>query len=215
MILDTHTKEIKIGFEEGTIYADLFMPQKAKGLVIFSHGSGSSRKSPRNRFVAGELSKHSFASLLADLLTEREDTVYSNRFDINLLTRRLIDLTTYARNMQELKDLPIGYFGASTGAASAIRAAAHEENIIKAVVSRGGRPDLAGDDIQKLQCPTLLMVGSLDYPVIELNHSAYSRMQCKREMMLINGATHLFEEAGTLEKVAEAAGDWFDKYLIA
>jgi alpha-beta hydrolase superfamily lysophospholipase len=214
MLKNIHTREIKISLTEGAIYADLFMPPKAKGLVIFSHGSGSSRKSPRNRFVAEELLKHSFASLLADLLTEKEDTVYANRFDINLLTRRLIDLTTRARNMEELKELPLGYFGASTGAASAIRAAAHEENVIEAVVSRGGRPDLAGEDILKLQCPTLLIVGSLDYPVIELNHAAYSQMKCKREMMLINGATHLFEEAGALEKVAEVASDWFDKYLI-
>lgn len=193
---------------------DVCIPTDAKGFVIFSHGSGSSRLSPRNKFVAGILNQHQTGTLLVDLLSEEEDVIYDNRFDIDLLTDRLISVTNYIKQYPDFAEFPIACFGASTGAASALRAAAILQSEIKVVVSRGGRPDLAMDKIQEVKSPTLLIVGELDTDVILLNRHAYAMMKCVKKMEIVEGATHLFEEPGTLEKVAELAAKWFDKYLI-
>ncbi len=187
----------------------LYLPALAHGLVLFSHGSGSSRYSTRNNYVARVLYRRGLAALLFDLLTEAEDQTYENRFDIDLLTRRLIAVTEWAVKNPLLKNLPLAYFGASTGAASALRAAAYFKKRIAAVVSRGGRPDLAGGALPLVKAPTLLLVGGFDGAVIELNRQAARQLQCPYEVVLIPGATHLFEEAGTLEQVAEESADWF------
>ncbi|MBX0334111.1 dienelactone hydrolase family protein [Pontibacter sp. HSC-14F20] len=193
---------------------DLAVPADAKGLVIFSHGSGSSRLSPRNRFVAEHLQRSHFATLLFDLLTEEEDQRQENRFDIALLTTRLIDAVTSIQQNDYTKDLRIGLFGASTGAASALSAAAAlGGDIIDAVVSRGGRPDLAGEVLPDVQSPTLLIVGGLDEEVLDLNRWAQDRLQCLKDLELVPDATHLFEEPGALEMAAQLATDWFRKYL--
>lgn len=192
---------------------DLTIPQTPRGLVLFSHGSGSSRKSPRNRYVAGVLNDAGIATLLFDLLTPEEDTEYETRFDIDLLTERLLLATRWCRRERSVADLPYGYFGASTGAASAIRAAAVLGHEIKAVVSRGGRPDLAGDALREIDVPTLLLVGGADTDVIRLNREALQEMNCERQIMIIPGATHLFEEPGTLERVAQEAAKWFGGYM--
>lgn len=192
---------------------NLTVPKNALGMVIFSHGSGSSRLSPRNNYVAEVLQEKGLATLLFDLLTEDEDRIYENRFNIDLLTSRLIVVTLWIRQQKETKDLLIGYFGASTGAASALRAAAYYGKDIKAVVSRGGRPDMALQDLDKVTAPTLLIVGGLDDVVIELNKKAYQRLQSVRKLEIIPMATHLFEEAGKLEEVAYLSANWFEKYL--
>ena len=197
-----------------TIEGTLELPEKVNGLVLFAHGSGSSRHSPRNNYVAQVLRNNGIGTLLMDLLAAEEDMDYQMRFDIGLLTQRLFLATNWIRSKKLAQELPIGYFGASTGAASALQAAASSGNIIKAVVSRGGRPDLAGAyDLKKVQCPTLLLVGGLDDVVIELNQEAYDMMQCLKELVIVPGATHLFEEPGTLEEVARLAADWFSRYL--
>lgn len=194
--------------------ADLVVPEHAKGLVIFSHGSGSSRLSSRNRFVTEHLQRSRFATLLFDLLTEEEDQRQENRFDIALLTTRLIDAVTWAQQSDYTKDLHIGLFGASTGAASALSAAAAlGGDIIGAVVSRGGRPDLAGEVLPDVQSPTLLIVGGLDEEVLDLNKWAQDRLQCLKDLEIVPDATHLFEEPGALEMAAQLATDWFRKYL--
>lgn len=193
---------------------DLNLPDQPKGLVIFSHGSGSSRLSPRNRFVASELQNKGFATLLFDLLTPEEDTVYEQRFDIGLLTRRLISATKWIDTQSDFKKLNIGYFGASTGAASALKAAASlGQDLIKAVVSRGGRPDLATGALESVQTPTLLLVGGLDTQVIKLNEMAYEKLNCAKQLKVIPSASHLFEEPGKLEEVTHHANEWFKKYL--
>jgi putative phosphoribosyl transferase len=192
---------------------DLVIPEKASSLVIFSHGSGSSRFSPRNNFVAQQLQQAGIATLLADLLTRQEDQFYSNRFDILLLSNRLTAITKWVIKNHETASLPIGYFGASTGAASALTAAAELPNLIRAIVSRGGRPDLALIDFNKVKAPTLLIVGELDYDVMELNQKVFSAIRCEKKLLSVSGATHLFEEPGTLEQVAELAGEWFQRYL--
>ena len=184
-----------------------------KGLVIFSHGSGSSRLSSRNNYVAEFLQNDGFSSLLFDLLTEQEDRIYENRFDIDLLTERLINVTQWIQQHKELEGMPAGYFGASTGAASALCAAAGLENEIKAIVSRGGRPDLSMPVLHKIKAPTLLIVGANDDIVIELNNKAYNSLGGIKKMEIIKGATHLFSEPGKLEEVAELSSNWFDKYL--
>lgn len=194
---------------------DLVLPENAAGLVIFSHGSGSSRHSPRNRLVASELWKRHFGTLLFDLLTEAEDQDYDNRFNIDLLTERLVATTEWAHREVRLRDLPVGYFGASTGAASALRAAAALGNTIHAVVSRGGRPDLAMDALHNVSAPVLLIVGGLDAGVIELNQAAFQRIQAVKALEIVPGATHLFEEPGKLDVVARLAGAWFEQYLRA
>lgn len=193
---------------------DLAVPQEAKGLVIFSHGSGSSRLSPRNRFVAEHLQRSGFATLLLDLLTQQEDQRRENRFDVPLLTTRLIAAVNWLQQNELTGDLRYGFFGASTGAASALGAAAAlGGDIIDAVVSRGGRPDLAGDILPDVQAPTLLIVGGLDEQVLALNIQAQEQLQCIKDLELVPDATHLFEEPGALEMAAQLATDWFRKYL--
>jgi pimeloyl-ACP methyl ester carboxylesterase len=193
---------------------NLTIPKEANSLVIFSHGSGSSRFSTRNNFVADILNQNSMATLLTDLLTMEEDEIYENRFDIDLLTHRLIAVTNYVSRLPNLKNLPIGYFGASTGAASALKAAARLPHKIEAVVSRGGRPDLAFDDLKLIEVPTLLIVGSLDYVVIDLNEQAFKCLKCYKKLEIIDGATHLFEEPGKLEEVADLASKWFMEHIV-
>jgi len=202
-------KSVNISFDGLTLKGNLFVPEKAIGLVIFSHGSGSSRLSPRNNYVAEVLQKRGLATLLFDLLTEEEDRIYQNRFNIDLLTMRLIDVTQWVHQQKEIKKLPAGYFGASTGAACALRAAAFYGKDIKAVVSRGGRPDMALQDLHKVTAPTLLIVGGWDDVVIELNEKAYQKLQCERKLEIIPKATHLFEEPGKLEEVADISANWF------
>ena len=208
------TTEIDIALSEVILKGDLVLPKKAIGIVIFSHGSGSSRLSSRNRLVAETLQQQGIGTFLFDLLTEEEDRNYENRFNIDLLTSRLIETTHWLLEDTEAKDLPLGYFGASTGAASALRAAAHFRKTIKAVVSRGGRPDLALSELHLVTAPTLLIVGGDDVPVIGMNKLAYDALVCLKEMKIIPGATHLFEEPGKLLEVSELAIEWYKKYLV-
>jgi pimeloyl-ACP methyl ester carboxylesterase len=184
-----------------------------RGMIIFCHGSGSSRLSSRNNFVADLLLEAGYSSLLFDLLTEEEDLTYENRFNIDLLTRRLVDVTEYMIESENLKNIPIGYFGASTGAASALFAAATSGQKIGAIVSRGGRPDMAMPVLNKIGVPTLLIVGGDDYEVIELNQKAFDQLDCIKKLEIVEGATHLFGEPGKLEEVAQLTIDWFDTYL--
>lgn len=204
--------EIPVGGKV-TIRGDLTVPPDSHSLVIFSHGSGSSRFSVRNRFVAEFLQQRNIATLLIDLLTEEEDQDYGNRFDIELLSKRLMEVTSFMLEEPSTITFPIGYFGASTGAASALRAAAHIPEIISAVVSRGGRPDLASGYLGKVKAPTLLIVGSLDGDVIILNRKAYALLPHEKKLEIVEGASHLFEEPGKLNIVAEMAADWFTEYL--
>ena len=206
-------KEVRIPLDNLQLKGNLRVSELDKGIVIFSHGSGSSRMSYRNNFVADILLKHGFSSLLFDLLTEEEDMIYKNRFDIDLLTKRLIEVTRWIRSNEATKNLSIGYFGASTGAASALCAAAKLPEVVKAVVSRGGRPDLAMDSLQYITIPTLLLVGSQDEIVIQLNRKAQRNMHCICELQIIDGASHLFPEPGKLEEVAKSTFDWFDMFL--
>jgi dienelactone hydrolase len=192
---------------------ELIIPKGAKGAVIFAHGSGSSRLSPRNTFVASELRKTSLTTLLFDLLSEEEDQIYESRFNIPLLAERLVTATKWLMKKPEMKKLTIGYFGASTGSAAALTAAAELGNKIGAVVSRGGRPDLAMEVLADVKSPVLLIVGGADYGVIELNQAAHERLRCEKDLVLVHGATHLFEEPGALEEVAKLAAGWFKKYL--
>lgn len=205
---------VKIPAGPVRLNGELVLPADTKSVVLFAHGSGSSRLSPRNVFVAQVLQQQGIGTLLFDLLTTSEERDYAVRFDIDLLTQRLLAATAWLRENPETKTLRIGYFGASTGAAAALRAAAEIGNTIAAVVSRGGRPDLAGETaLVQVASPTLLIVGSEDYTVIELNEQAFAWMKCEKKLVLVPGATHLFEEQGTLEQAAEYAGDWFLKHL--
>ncbi|HSN09282.1 MAG TPA: alpha/beta hydrolase [Hanamia sp.] len=204
--------EIKMDLGDVSVAANLAQPKVPVAMVIFAHGSGSSHLSPRNNFVADVLNQNSITTLLADLLTPEEDEIYENRFNIDLLTDRLIRLTEKALEQFAFDDLPIGFFGASTGAASALDAAAFLGDTIKAVVSRGGRPDLA-KNLKAVKAPTLLIVGSLDTDVIKLNKKAYDQLKCDRKIEIVDGASHLFEEPGTLNEVANLASSWFDLYL--
>ncbi len=193
---------------------ELIVPPSARGVVLFAHGSGSSRFSPRNTYVAKVLQQYGIGTLLFDLLTRDEDQTYETRFDIPLLTLRLLSATEWLLTSPQTQTLKIGYFGASTGAAAALQAAAEMGNKVSAVVSRGGRADLAGQlALGRVSAPTLLIVGAADYGVIELNQQAYALMHCMKKITLIPGATHLFEEPGTLELVASDAADWFAQYL--
>ena len=194
-----------------TLNGDLALHKDAKGLVIFAHGSGSSRHSVRNKYVASVLRAHGLSTLLLDLLTEDESEWTDKRFDIDLLAQRLTLAENWVKQQDETKQLAIGYFGSSTGAAAALQSAAELGNGIKAVVSRGGRPDLAKEHLPKVTAPTLVLVGGYDDGVIELNEQAYAILDCEKELTIIPGATHLFEEAGTLEQVAELAAQWFVK----
>jgi pimeloyl-ACP methyl ester carboxylesterase len=211
------TQPLIITVRHGQIAADLRVPERALGLVLFAHGSGSSRFSSRNRAVAEFLEHRRFATLLVDLLTrdeEREDArTAQHRFDIDLLAERVISATDWIALSNELGALPLGCFGASTGAAAALIAAAERPSTVRAVVSRGGRPDLAGDSLTRVQSPTRLIVGGDDDPVIELNQQAMERMRAPVDLTIVPGASHLFEEPGTLEQVMELATDWFGRYL--
>ena len=210
-----NTKLVRIPADDVHIEAALALPGDATGIVLFAHGSGSSRHSPRNNYVAQALHDKGMGTLLLDLLTLTEELDYQTRFDIPLLTHRLLVATRWVRqHTPPTRVLPIGYFGASTGAAAALQAAAALGDDIHAVVSRGGRPDLAGHhDLADVKAPTLLLVGGQDNEVIELNREAYARLSCNKELSIIPGATHLFEEAGTLEEVARQAAVWFSLYL--
>lgn len=206
---------VSIPLDGFSLNAYLYLPKQPAALVIFSHGSGSSRFSQRNNYVAEILYRNNIAALLADLLTPKEDAAIQNRFNISLLTERLKQLTHWAVLHPQLKKLPVGYFGASTGAASAINAAASFGDEIKALVSRGGRPDLATENaLASLKCPTLLIIGSLDNEVIKLNQKAFQKMKCTRHIEIVQGASHLFEERGKLHIVSQLAEDWFEKYLV-
>ncbi|MER7370907.1 alpha/beta family hydrolase [Nonomuraea wenchangensis] len=194
---------------------DLVVPDAAQGLVLFAHGSGSSRHSPRNRYVAGALNEAGLATLLFDLLTPEEEVDRANVFDIGLLAERLLERTREVREHPDSAGLPIGYFGASTGAAAALWAAAQPGNDIAAVVSRGGRPDLAGPRLAAVRAPTLLVVGGRDPVVIELNQEAQQRMSAECRLTIVPGATHLFEEPGALDAVADLARAWFVTHFAA
>ena len=206
-------KTILINDGEKTIEGSLIIPSGAGGIVVFAHGSGSSRHSVRNNYVAAVIRKNNLATFLLDLLTPEEDADYSKRFDIALLAHRLFIATKWLQEQPDTKNLRIGYFGASTGAAAAIQSAAGNADIVKAIVSRGGRPDLAMPYLEKITAPTLLIVGGNDEIVIELNIEAYNNLQCDKKLEIVEGATHLFEEPGTLEQVAILAEKWFEKYL--
>jgi putative phosphoribosyl transferase len=196
---------------------DLVVPERALGVVLFAHGSGSSRHSSRNRYVAGVLQRAGFATLLMDLLTAEEEQMDIRtahlRFDIPLLARRLVEATDWLANMPETRNFNVGYFGASTGGGAALVAAAGRPSVVGAVVSRGGRPDLAGEALPLVKAPTLLIVGGRDEPVIELNERAQSQMRTESRLEIVPGATHLFEEPGTLEQVAGLACRWFEDHL--
>lgn len=208
--------EVTIPVNGEKVAGTLAMPEKAIGIVVFAHGSGSSRFSPRNRLVAETLQKKGMATLLMDLLTEKEeieDEITAQfRFDINLLAKRLAAATSWLKENEKTKKLPVAYFGASTGAAAALAAAAGN-NEIKAIVSRGGRPDLAGEALRKVKAPTLLIVGGDDDVVIQLNKDALEKMDCEKKLEIIPGASHLFEEPGKLENVAELAARWLEQHL--
>lgn len=191
---------------------DLVRPERAQAVILFAHGSGSSRFSRRNRHVAEELNRAGFATLLFDLLTPEEDQFVENRFDIPLLAERLVAATEWVRCKAEVDGLPVGYFGASTGAAAALEAVARDKGIY-AVVSRGGRPDLAGDSLEKVRCWVLLIVGGEDHEVLRLNRAAQLRMETEVELAVVPGATHLFEEPGALEEVSRLAKNWFAAHL--
>jgi len=208
---------VKIKIEQLTLEGNLYVPERAQGLVLFAHGSGSSRFSPRNTFVARELQKSNLATLLFDLLTKEEEQIDAItaklRFNIRFLADRLIGATDWLKHRPDTGKLPIGYFGASTGAAAALVAAAERPDVVRAVVSRGGRPDLAGEALPKVKAPTLLIVGGNDRVVLDLNREALTRLKTNKDLVIIPGATHLFEEPGTLEEVSRLAAGWFKKYF--
>lgn len=208
-----HEEVVQIPINSVWLEGSLALPGQAQGLVVFAHGSGSSRFSPRNTYVARILREAGIGTLLLDLLTEEEDAVYETRFDIDLLTDRLLLTTAWLRTQPLTQNLTIGYFGASTGAAAALKAAATAGSAIDAVVSRGGRPDLAEEALAQVQSPTLLIVGGNDEVVLQLNRHSYTRLKGVKQLVVIPGATHLFEEPGTLEEVARLAAQWFARYL--
>jgi putative phosphoribosyl transferase len=218
-VLDIEHREILVAADRVELAGDLSLPEGANGLVVFAHGSGSSRHSPRNRHVAGVLSQGAIATILIDLLTEEEETVDLRtaelRFDIGLLVRRLTAITDWIGGELDLKRLGIGYFGARTGAAAALGSAAERPHTVRAVVSRGGRPDLAGPALSQVRAPCLFIVGGDDTVVLGLNRAAIAELPpaTVRHLEIIPGATHLFEEQGALARVAVLARDWFQKYL--
>jgi putative phosphoribosyl transferase len=200
-----------------TIEGNLTLPEGAYGIVLFAHGSGSSRHSPRNRYVAWLLNQANLATLLVDLLTSDEETIDLRtghlRFDIELLAERLISVTDWLMQQHDTRRLRIGYFGASTGAGAALVAAAERPDVVGAVVSRGGRPDLAGAALARVRAPTLLIVGGNDFQVIELNRAAFALLRSEKQLVIVPGATHLFEEPGALDEVARLAREWFERHL--
>jgi putative phosphoribosyl transferase len=212
------TRPVEVPLDVARLRGDFGLPRAAHGVVVFAHGSGSSRHSPRNQFVARVLERRSLATLLIDLLTPEEERVDDRtaqyRFDIPMLAERLVSIVDWLRGQPETAGLPIGFFGASTGGGAALMAAAARPDDVAAVVSRGGRPDLAGAALAKVAAPTLLIVGGYDEPVIQMNREAMSQMRCHVALEIVPGATHLFEEPGTLERVAALAAEWFDKHLL-
>jgi putative phosphoribosyl transferase len=201
-----------------TLEGNLSLPKEAGGIVLFAHGSGSSRHSPRNRYVAWLLNQANLATLLVDLLTSYEEAIDLRtghlRFDIGLLAQRLVAVTDWLTQYQDTRHLRIGYFGASTGAGAALVAAAERPDVVGAVVSRGGRPDLAGAALARVRAPTLLIVGGNDFQVIELNRAAFALLRSEKQLVIVPGATHLFEEPGALDEVARLAREWFERHLI-
>ena len=212
-------REVQIHAESEVLSGNLTIPDNASALVLFVHGSGSSRHSLRNQFVARTLNDAGLATLLFDLLTPEEEAIdlrtREHRFNVALLAERLLQATKWAKQQEQTRDLCVGYFGSSTGGGAALVAAAEIPKLVGAVVSRGGRPDLADDALPKVQAPTLLIVGGNDEIVIELNEMARDRMRCEVELEIVPGATHLFEEPGALEKVAQLASGWFVRHLAA
>jgi pimeloyl-ACP methyl ester carboxylesterase len=206
---------VDIELDDVTLEGALVVPEEPRGVVVFSHGSGSSRHSPRNSFVATVARQHGLATLLFDLLTEQEDESYETRFDVDLLTRRLVDVTAWVAEGDDTADLEVGYFGSSTGAASALRAAAELGDQVGAVVSRGGRVDLASDVLPEVTAPTLFVVVERDTDVLALNEAAFAKLTAPKELEVVSGAGHLFEEPGTLDVVAEHAAEWFENHLGA
>ncbi len=206
-------EDVEVRLGRVTLFGHVVVPERARGLVLFAHGSGSSRHSPRNRFVAQVLNEAGLATLLFDLLTAREAVSREQVFDVAQLADRLTAVASWAAGPGGLEGLPVGYFGASTGAAAALRSAADPMSSVRAVVSRGGRPDLAMSHLGSVRCPTLLIVGSRDELVLELNRQAAAHLRCDHEVDVVPGASHLFEEPGTLEAAATAARDWFLRYL--
>jgi putative phosphoribosyl transferase len=208
------TDEITIQVDNDiSLKGNLTVPSGANALVIFSHESESSRLSHKNKEVAEILNKEKIATLLTDLLTEKENASYENSFDTDLLAAHLVKITNYVMQIPNLKNLKIGYFGAATGSGAALKAASHKDASIQAIVSRGGRPNLSEEDLTKVKAPTLLIVGSLDDELIEFNQWAYKALQCEKKMEVIEGASHLLEEPGKLEEVAKLATNWFVKHL--
>jgi putative phosphoribosyl transferase len=211
--------EVQIPAERAVLSGNLTIPENATGLVLFVHGSGSSRHSPRNQFVAHTVNDAGLATLLFDLLTPKEEALDTHtrehRFNIGLLAERLVHATKWAKQQEQTRNLQVGYFGSSTGAAAALVAAAEIPQDVGAVVSRGGRPDLASDALPKVRAPTLLIVGGNDDIVIDLNEMARDRMRCEAKLEIVRSATHLFEEPGTLEKVAKLASAWFVDHIGA
>src|SRR5690606_3064831 len=205
--------EVEIPAGSVRLEGHLTVPERAAGVVVFAHGSGSSRHSPRNRYVAGVCGQAGLATLLFDLLTPQEERHRANVFDIELLADRLREVTAWVRQQPECARLPVGYFGASTGAAAALWAAAAPDAAVSAVVSRGGRPDLAAPRLSEVRAPTLLIVGGNDTVVLELNRRARTRLRCESRIVVVPGATHLFEEPGALERVAAEACAWFTRHL--
>jgi putative phosphoribosyl transferase len=216
----TTTEERSVCITTGrvTLEGDLCIQEGAGGVVLFAHGSGSGKYSSRNRHVARLLNQARLATLLIDLLSVEEEVIDSRtaqlRFDIGLLARRLVGATDWLVEYPDTRHLKIGYFGASTGAAAALVAAAERPHLVGAVVSRGGRPDLAGTALAHVRAPTLLIVGGNDVPVISLNQAAFSQLRCEKQLVIVPGATHLFEEPGALDQVARLASDWFQRYLL-
>jgi putative phosphoribosyl transferase len=208
---------VRISAGPVTLEGNLSLPHGAGGIVLFAHGSGSSRHSPRNRYVARLLNDAKLATLLVDLLTAEEEAIDVRtahlRFDIGLLAERLVAVTDWLTKQPDTRHLRIGYFGASTGAAAALVAAAERPETVGAVVSRGGRPDLAGPALPRVRAPTLLIVGGNDFQVIELNRAAFAELRCEKQLVIVPGATHLFEEPGALDEVARLAREWFKRYL--
>jgi len=212
-------RQVRVPADQLMLEGNLNLPEAARGIVLFAHGSGSSRFSPRNQHVARMLNQERLATLLIDLLTREEEAVDEHtaqlRFDIGLLAERVVVASDWLKQYRDTQDLQLGYFGASTGAAAALVAAAERPNIVSAVVSRGGRPDLAGPALPRVKAPTLLIVGGRDVKVIELNEAALGQLRCEKRITIVAGATHLFEEPGTLDEVARLARDWFKRSLVS
>ena len=214
---DREERLVRVAAARVLLEGNLTLPEGARGIVLFAHGSGSSRFSPRNCYVAQQLNREKLATLLVDLLSPEEEAVDLRtarlRFNIGLLAERLVRVTDWLVRQPDTRPLRIGYFGASTGAAAALVAAAERPQIVRAIVSRGGRPDLAGPALARVEAPTLLIVGGDDTPVIELNRAALAQLRCEKRLVIVPGATHLFEEPGALDEVARLARQWSERHL--